>query len=128
MRLAPVRPRRQRRENVVPMINVVFLLLVFLLMTARIAPPEPFAVALPEAAGAPGTGGDEALQVASDGRLAFGGLEGDAALATAAEAEPPLALRADRGLPAADLARILARLAALGQGEVRLLALPGGAP
>ena len=128
MRFAASRPRRQRRENVVPMINVVFLLLVFLLMTAELAPPEPFVVALPEAAGEPGVAGSEALHVAADGRMAFGEVEGAAALAAAAGAESPLALRADRGLPATELARILARLAELGQAEVRLLTLPGGAP
>ena len=31
------------------MINVAFLLLIFFLMVAVIAPPDPFAVALPEA-------------------------------------------------------------------------------
>lgn len=128
MRFAATRPRRQRRENVVPMINVVFLLLVFLLMTARLAPPEPFAVDLPEAAGAAGAPGPEALLVAADGRLAFGVLEGAAAIAAAVGADAPLILRADRGLPAAELARLLARLAALGQGEVRLLTRPGAAP
>lgn len=31
--------RRSRPESVVPMINIVFLLLIFFLMTAQIAPP-----------------------------------------------------------------------------------------
>jgi periplasmic protein TonB len=41
-------PRRPRAESVVPMINVVFLLLVFFLMTATIAPPDPFASVPPD--------------------------------------------------------------------------------
>ncbi|MBL4543543.1 MAG: biopolymer transporter ExbD, partial [Rhodobacteraceae bacterium] len=58
MRLAAPRPTRPR-EPVVPMINVVFLLLIFFLMAAVIAPPEPFGVTLPRAAAddPPATGG-----------------------------------------------------------------------
>ncbi|WP_322867174.1 biopolymer transporter ExbD [Aquicoccus sp. G2-2] len=37
--------RRPRGEAILPMINVVFLLLIFFLMTAELAPPEPVAVA-----------------------------------------------------------------------------------
>lgn len=42
--------RRPRAESIVPMINVVFLLLIFFLMTAQIAPPDPFEVAPPNCA------------------------------------------------------------------------------
>ena len=55
MDFAPRRPARPARENIVPMINVVFLLLVFFVMTAQIAPPDPFDIAPPEAGDAPPT-------------------------------------------------------------------------
>ena len=42
--------RRPRGESIIPMINVVFLLLIFFLLTAQIAPADP-------AAGIPGSGG-----------------------------------------------------------------------
>ncbi|NHX27772.1 biopolymer transporter ExbD, partial [Escherichia coli] len=43
----PQHPRRDRGENIVPMINVVFLLLIFFLMTAQIGPPAPIDVTPP---------------------------------------------------------------------------------
>ncbi len=48
-----LRPRRTRRttENVVPLINVVFLLLVFFMLTGTLAPPSPLEVELPRAEG-----------------------------------------------------------------------------
>ena len=115
------RPQRKTRpESIVPMINVVFLLLVFFLMTAELRPAPPVEVALPEAAGAPADAA-AGLIAAADGTLAFGDLRGEAALAAAAASPAPLTLRADRDLPGADLARLLAALAALGQGRVLLV-------
>ncbi len=46
----PEPPRRPRAESILPMINVVFLLLIFFLMTSRLAQPDPVEVAPPEAA------------------------------------------------------------------------------
>ena len=115
------RPQRKTRpESIVPMINVVFLLLVFFLMTAELRPAPPVEVALPEAAGAPADAA-AGLIAAADGTLAFGDLRGEAALAAAAASPAPLTLRADRDLPGADLARLRAALAALGQGRVLLV-------
>lgn len=113
--------RRSRPENIVPMINVVFLLLVFFLMTAELRPAPPLEVRLPEAAGVPVSAAGAVLVAAADGTLAFGDLRGVAALAAAAAAPGPLALRADRDLPGADLARLLSALAARGQGAVSLV-------
>ena len=42
-------PRRSPPESVVPMINVVFLLLIFFLISAQISPPDPFETRLPVA-------------------------------------------------------------------------------
>lgn len=112
--------RKPRPESIVPMINVVFLLLVFFLMTAELRPAPPLEVRLPEAAGAP-LEAAAPLIAAADGTLAFGELRGEAALAAAAAAPAPLALRADRDLPGTDLARLLSALAARGQGAVALV-------
>jgi biopolymer transport protein ExbD len=121
MRFAPP-ARRDPRETVVPMINVVFLLLIFLLLSATLSPAPPLDVALPEAdAAAASDPGEAVLHVAADGTLALGALRGEAALA----ALPPGArveLRADARLPAAALAALLPRLA--GAGEVVLVTVP----
>ena len=116
------RPRRPRGESIVPMINVVFLLLIFFLMTATIAPPDPFGATPPEARAAESAQRSETLHVGPDGALAFGDLRGDAALA-AIPADAPLLVRADASLPASDLAGILARLAEAGVADVRLVAV-----
>ncbi|WP_273523720.1 ExbD/TolR family protein [Rhodosalinus sediminis] len=117
------RPARRRAgESVVPMINVVFLLLIFFLMTAEIAPPPPLEVAPPAAEAPPAPGGEAALHVAADGRLAYRDARGEGVWPALAdrEGEAALPLRADAALPAAELARLLGRLAAAGVGEVDL--------
>jgi biopolymer transport protein ExbD len=118
------RPSRSpRRDSVVPMINVVFLLLVFFLMTATIVPPDPFGAIPPEAGSAETAERGDTLHVGPEGALAYGALRGAAALA-ALPAGAPLPVRADAALPAADLAAILARLAAAGITDIRLVAVP----
>ena len=42
-RFTPDAARAPTRDSTVPMINIVFLLLIFFLITAQIAPPAPFA-------------------------------------------------------------------------------------
>lgn len=112
-------------ENIVPMINVVFLLLIFFLMTAQIAPLDPFGVTPPVGEGAP-VDADAPLYIAADGALAYGDARGAAVFAalSARGADTPLLLRADAGLPADKLADVLPRLAAAGQARVTLLLAP----
>ena len=119
-----LQPRAQRssREPVVPMINVVFLLLIFFLMTAQIVPPAPFDLTLPEAGGDEDQGAAE-LYISADGEVAFETLRGDAALALAATRanEAPLRVHADATLSAAALATILRQLAEQGATQVELV-------
>lgn len=69
-------PRRQRGESIVPMINVVFLLLVFFLMTSQLTAPEPFEVRPPQAATQTQAEAEPVLFVSRDGRIVFDGEEG----------------------------------------------------
>jgi biopolymer transport protein ExbD len=115
-----VPPSRPRVESVVPMINVVFLLLIFFLMTATIAPPDPFATVPPEAAASVAADSGNVLHVSADGAVAFGELRGEAALAAAAE-EVSVTIRADARLATTELAGILARLAGAGVADVSLV-------
>lgn len=130
-------PRPHPAENLLPMINVVFLLLIFFLIAAKLAPPEPFAVALPEAAAEAGPSGDFTLHLSAAGQPGFADVLGDAALAALAAAralvcagadctaqQPRLMLRADASTPAAALAALLPKLAAAGFAEVTLVTLP----
>ncbi len=129
--------RRKPPESIVPMINVVFLLLVFFLMTAQIAPPDPFEVAPPVAAqdDAPPEGAFT-LTLGAEGGLAYQGAAlGETAALEALEAakaaycavetcDPPLVLRADAAVPGARLAALLPKLGALGFAEVQLVTVP----
>jgi biopolymer transport protein ExbD len=113
-------PQVRRRESIVPMINVVFLLLIFFLMTATIVPQPPFQMTLPEAGDAPETPGTAPLFVSADGSLAHRGAFGEAAI-TSIDPGQALEVRADARLAASELAALLPRLAALGIEEIRLV-------
>ncbi|WP_230374313.1 ExbD/TolR family protein [Pontivivens ytuae] len=104
------------------MINVVFLLLIFFLMTAQIAPPPPLEVELPSSDSDEAAEGPATLYLAADGTLAFREARGDAVFATLA-AEPPetLLIRADAAVPAARIAELLPRLAAVGITETAIV-------
>lgn len=110
---------RTRDADIVPMINVAFLLLVFLLMTAVLAPPEPVEIDLPVAEIPPEDRRADTLYIAADGRFFFGDATGEAALV--ALPAGPLRLKADRALPGTELSRLLSRLAASGVTEAALV-------
>ena len=121
--LLPSPARRGAGEPIVPMINVVFLLLIFFLMTARIAPPDALDISLPQASkGAAQEGTVQALYLAADGQVAFGTLTGPAAITAAATG--PVELRADAGAPAARLAQVMGALARAGAQDVVLVTEP----
>lgn len=115
-------PTRRRPENIVPMINVVFLLLIFFLMSAQIAPAPPFDITPPDAASDMTAEGGDSLYVAANGQLAFAEAR-DAQVwpALAAAGTTSLTVRADADLAASDLARLLPRIRAAGVAEIKLV-------
>ncbi|WP_116599716.1 ExbD/TolR family protein [Primorskyibacter marinus] len=119
-RLLPPIPRRAAREPVVPMINVVFLLLIFFLMTASLTPPDPLPLTLPQSASEAAADQANTLYLASDGRIAFGTLRG-AEAETAAATGASVLLKADRDAPAQALAALLTRLTRLGAQQVSVV-------
>ena len=106
MRIGTNRPPRTPAENVIPMINVVFLLLVFFLITARIAPPT----------------SPDVMVVAADGTPYFGGAQGDEVwpLLTAQDGGR-LTLRVDRNLDGARFAALLKQVSGATGGAVDLV-------
>ena len=122
MDFAPPKPRRTV-EPTLPMINVVFLLLIFFLISAQIVTPPPVEIAPPTANGS-GIDSPIQLHITSDGTLVFDSTRGEAVWdAIAASVDPQsaaLLIRADAALPATDLAKVLARTAALGFASVQL--------
>ena len=115
--------RKPQGESIVPMINVVFLLLIFFLMTAQIAPPEPFEVAPPTAQKAAGTAADQVIYLSDKGVLQFQDSQGVAAIAalTPHGAKPTLILRADGGAKGHRLAGVMADLRKAGFDRIELV-------
>jgi len=116
----PASPRRQDEERVLPLINVVFLLIIFFMLTGRLASNDPFPVAAPEAESAGrAEAGPVTLWMAADGRLAYDGapIEEQALLerlkARAGRGEIELRLKADAGADTRQLVGLLRELQAL---------------
>lgn len=119
--------RRPRAESIVPMINVVFLLLIFFLMTSRLAQPEPFEVTPPDARIETEAETKPVLYIDAAGKMHFDGAENEAALAQLSQRSadtPVVLLRADAKLEAKTLAKILRQLAAAGLSRAELMVAP----
>ncbi|HKK37133.1 MAG TPA: biopolymer transporter ExbD [Paracoccaceae bacterium] len=115
--------------SVLPLINVVFLLLVFFMVAGRLSGGDPFEVTPPES-GTEGPAATAPMRVllAADGRLALDGeAMGREALLTAvaarleAEPEAELRVKADGAAEGVALAALVADLAAAGVREARLV-------
>lgn len=133
MRL-PEPARREVGENMIPLINVVFLLLIFFMLAGALAAPEPFAVQPPAASSdAALEDRDWTLLLAADGALAFEGellpLEDlGAAVAGVLEQHPEarLKLKADADVAAAELVEVMDVLREAGAERVTLLTQKAG--
>jgi len=117
-------PKRRPAEAILPMINVVFLLLIFFLMTARIAPRAPFELRPPETTLETLGEGTDTLFLSADGVLFHGGLEEAEIWVVLADHDGPLTLRADAGLSAVTFAQVLGRLNEIGIERVDLSMVP----
>lgn len=107
-----VTKRRPPGETIIPMINVVFLLLVFFLLTAQIAPPEPFALSPPDGTSETPAQNRGVLYVSAQGDLAYDDARGEDAwaLIAARSAAESLEIRSDGRTDAAFVAALLKRL------------------
>lgn len=120
-------PRRPKSESIVPMINVVFLLLIFFLMTSQLTRPEPFDVTPPDARSEAEAQADPVLFLDKAGQLGFEdarGAEAIAALALVMDTDKHLQLRADAQVKANVVARVLRDLATAGFSRVELVVAP----
>ncbi|MEM1064084.1 MAG: biopolymer transporter ExbD [Pseudomonadota bacterium] len=125
MRFTEPQSPSRRALAILPMINLAFLLLMFFLLTATIAPVPRVDLALSGAAATSAAAAPDALFIAADGRVFYAGLEGSVVFdaIAARDQAAPLEIRADAALDARQLAGILPRLAALGVSEVTLVAV-----
>ncbi|MGH1370041.1 MAG: biopolymer transporter ExbD [Maritimibacter sp.] len=122
MKLAVHTRTRRPAEPILPMINVVFLLLVFFLLTARLAPPTPVEIDPPQAAGGAQEGVADTLYITADATIYFEGATGQDALdlLAQAEGEESLRLNVDRGLSGQELARFLAKIKTVTSRDLEL--------
>jgi biopolymer transport protein ExbD len=126
------RTPRQDRETLIPLINVVFLLLIFFMLAGRLTQQPPFDWTPPDSRSdrAPGDS-VVVVHVAPEGRIAVAGrevaLDGlrNAVRAAVADRPGPVHLRADRDVEANHVIGVLERLRAAGLESVRLYTKPG---
>jgi biopolymer transport protein ExbD len=123
----PARRRARRdRENVVPLINVVFLLLIFFLLAGTLRSPDRFQIDPPAGRlGEAAAPGEMVVLLGPRGRLALDGEEMDlrgieVRLAGADGPAPPVQLRADAAAAAGDLLPLLEALRRAGVERIEL--------
>lgn len=131
MRVAPPTSRRAKPEPTIALINIVFLMLIFFIVAAQIAPPLDGEVRLVSTAELENREPPDALVIMPDGLMKYRG-----ALVTPAhyvtikqEANPDdltaIRLVPDRELPAAKLIDIGKELRAQGAGKIMLVTEQG---
>lgn len=134
--MRPQRGARSRNDDdrILPLINVVFLLLIFFMVAGRLAVQPPFPVMPPPSANE-GTAetADIVVHLAADGRLAVAGVPVDeagfaAAVARAREERPDAAVRleADGDTEALRAVDTMERLRAAGIERLRLTTARSG--
>lgn len=121
--------RRDDDENLIPLINIVFLLLIFFILAGTFVRPDRFEVAPPRSL-SPTLAEDQQMTVllSADGRLAIGGREVDKPelkrlIMDRLSAEPDLQvqLKADQNLAAEKLIDVIESLRAAGLEKLMLL-------
>ena len=124
--------QRNDEERILPLINVVFLLLIFFMLAGRIVANDPFEIAPPLSSSAGEVEAQDLLVlVGADGRLALDGEALDAASLEAAvserlrvAADTPVWLKADGRADATQVVTIMELLRQAGVARLRLLTVP----
>jgi len=129
LRSARVNRPRSLDDALLPLVNVVFLLMVFFLSAGRFGAPKPEA-ATPESSRAESRAAmARVLELKADGTLASGGqvfAEAELSIRAVAWAGQPLDVKAAGKVPADRVLRLLAVLRQVGVLDVRLLTVKGG--
>ncbi|MBU2485863.1 MAG: biopolymer transporter ExbD [Alphaproteobacteria bacterium] len=131
MRVAPTSSRRAKPEPTIALINIVFLMLIFFIVAAQIAPPLDGEVRLVSTAELENREPPDALVIMPDGLMKYrGALVTPAHYVTIKQEANPDDLKAirlvpDRELPAARLIDIGRQLRGLGAGKIMLVTEQG---
>lgn len=122
------RERIKHHLNLVPLINIVFLLLIFFMLSSTLVTPDKFDIDLPESISGRGheslpitvlIGHDGALAV-NNRAVSIGDLAQALAAAIAAGAEPELMVKADAVASTAEVVAVLRRAQSAGIDRVAL--------
>ena len=129
------RSRRTSEDNVLPLINIVFLLLIFFMIAGALSTRPPFDLQPPRADAAPSTAAPATagIAIAADGRIAFRGNEipleslADRARAWAErrDDDQALTLRSDGNADSERLLAVMGALSEAGIERIRMLAVGG---
>lgn len=117
-------PNRPSAEPILPMINVVFLLLIFFLLASQIVPRAPFLLTPPHIPVGVTPDPNQTLFMASDGQLFLaqsGGQDPLLWLAVHQGTIQSLTLRADGQAAGKDVAALLTKLSAIGIPKVSIV-------
>ena len=123
MKFGNQRQRSGQNENFVPMINIIFLLLIFFMISAQIMPKEPFELVVPKSNSKIQVFERDTLFISGDKTLYYNGAYNVSAWTELGErsTKTPLSLKADISLPASALANLIARLKIIGITQVHLV-------
>lgn len=116
--------RRTRRDPVVSLINIVFLILIFFMVAGTLARAPTDAISFVQTSGNDCCVPPDALAITREGALLKDGVplqRLDAVVAAATHAGEPVRLLPDRGLPARILLSRVSELRAAGAGAIVIL-------
>jgi len=115
-------PSRVKKESIIPMVNVIFLLLIFFLMTSSFIIPDPFELEKPYAGSSNTVSTEERLYISKTGTVFISDLYNENAWRYLEQSTPEeVVLVADSSFPAIDLLHISEKLKELGVIELNLL-------
>ena len=116
--------RRGTREPVIALINIIFLILIFFMVTGTLSRPPDGSLQFVQSSTVDCCVEPNAMAIASDGRLSFRGLEiasPERYLEALADPDEPARLLPDRNLPARDLLEIVKALKGAGAEKIVVL-------
>ena len=133
MRFEPSRPKNDE-ERILPLINIVFLLLIFFMLAGKLSASDPFEVAPPRSISeGPPAAQDLLVLVGADGRLALDGevldlpaFKTSLAGRLAAQDKVRVRLKADGRAEATRVVAVMELLREAGVKRLKLLTLPAG--
>ncbi len=119
--MIPAPPPRKRRDSTIPLINVVFLMLVFFLIAGTVAAPLDPDLELVQTSDLEGREPPDALVLHADGRLSFRGQPTAPDVYVSDNGTGPTRIVPDRAVPASRLMEVTGALRRAGATSVILV-------